>query len=167
MSRWTCYSFFLDSTISLKNVSLERRMEAAGIEPASGDIQREASTCLSSSSSRSKVSDKERHSRTSPDRASLARVRTTLAHYPASRRLSNAAGERKRNGIPTFRQLQVVILHLVCFHLLTRWVEPRHATSASLSPSNPIRPRNIKLNYRGEDQTLSTQALSNSGVKLS
>jgi hypothetical protein len=146
-------------------VSLGLRVEAAGIEPASGDIQREVSTCLSSSSSRSKVSDKERHSGTSPDQASLARVRTALARYPASRRLSNAAGERKRNGIPTSRQLQAVVLHLVCFHLFTRWVEPRHATSASLSPSNPIRPRNITLNYRGEDQTLSTQALSSFGVR--
>ncbi len=30
---------------------------------------------------------------------------------------------------------------------LTRWVEPRHATLVSLSPSNPVRPRISKLYY--------------------
>ncbi len=95
-----CISF-LESAIYLLGPSCAQVVEAAGIEPASEDIQQEVSTCLSSSSSRSKVSDKERHFRTSPEGDSLTRVRTTLARYPARRRLSNAAGKRKRNGTPT------------------------------------------------------------------
>ena len=49
--------------------------------------------------------------------------------------------------MPTVRQLQAVVLHLVVFHLLTRWVGSRHATSASLSPSKPVRPHFSDLNY--------------------
>ncbi len=76
-------------------------MEAAGIEPASEDIQQSASTCLSSSSSRSEVFEEEKHIRTSPDGVSLARLRTNLACYPARRRFSRAAGKRMRSGMPT------------------------------------------------------------------
>ncbi len=49
--------------------------------------------------------------------------------------------------MPNVRQLQAEILHLVVVHLLTRWVESRHATSASLSPSKPVRPHFSDLNY--------------------
>jgi len=49
--------------------------------------------------------------------------------------------------MPTVRQLQAVVLHLVVFHLLTRWVGSRHATSASLSPSKPVRPHFSGFNY--------------------
>lgn len=83
------------------SVSLKAVMEAAGIEPASGDIQQEASTCLSSFASRSKAPEEERHSRTSSDDDSLTRLRTNLARYPAHRRLSGIAGKRQRDGIPT------------------------------------------------------------------
>ena len=76
-------------------------MEAAGIEPASEDIQQTASTCLSSSLSRSEVLEEEEHIRTSPDEVSLARLRTNLACYPARRRFSSAAGKRVRSGMPT------------------------------------------------------------------
>jgi len=76
-------------------------MEAAGIEPASEDIQQKASTCLSSSLSRSEVLEEEEHIRTSPDEVSLAGLRTNLACYPAHRRFSCAAGKRVRNGMPT------------------------------------------------------------------
>jgi len=76
-------------------------MEAAGIEPASEDIQQTASTCLSSSASRSKVFEEEKHCRTSPDEISLIRLRTNLTRYPAGRRFSSTAGKRLRNGMPT------------------------------------------------------------------
>jgi hypothetical protein len=39
------------------------------------------------------------------------------------------------------RQRLAVVLHLVGSTFLTRWVGPRHATFASLSPSNPVRPQ--------------------------
>ena len=64
-------------------------MEAAGIEPASEDIQQTASTCLSSSASRSEVFEEEEHCRTSPDEVSLAKLRTNLARYPARRRFKH------------------------------------------------------------------------------
>jgi len=76
-------------------------MEAAGIEPASEDIQQTASTCLSSSVSRSKVLEEEEHCRTSPDEVSLIRLRTNLTRYPARRRFSSTAGKRLRSGMPT------------------------------------------------------------------
>jgi len=40
-----------------------------------------------------------------------------------------------------FRQQLAVVLHLIRSTFLTRWVGPRHAAFASLSPSNPVRPR--------------------------
>ena len=39
------------------------------------------------------------------------------------------------------RQRLAVVLHLLWSTFLTRWVGPRHATFASLSPSNPVRPQ--------------------------
>ncbi len=75
-------------------------MEAAGIEPASEDIQQEASTCLSSSTSCSEVLEEEEHLELSPERALLTRLRTVLARYPAGRRFSSPAGENLRNGMP-------------------------------------------------------------------
>jgi hypothetical protein len=50
-----------------------------------------------------------------------------------------------------------VVLHLIRSTFLTRWVEPRHATFASLSPSNPVRPQLFsRLNYKEFHQFLST-----------
>jgi len=42
-----------------------------------------------------------------------------------------------------FRQQLAVVLHLIRSTFLTRWVGPRHATFASLSPSNPVRPQHF------------------------
>ena len=55
-----------------------------------------------------------------------------------------------------FRQQVAVVLHLVLSTFLTRWVEPRHATSVSLSPSNPVRPQLQDCNYISERRILST-----------
>ena len=92
---------FFGRTIYLLYLLWKKIMEAAGIEPASGDIQREASTCLSSFASRSKAPEEERYSRTSSDVNSLIKLRTNLTRYPAQRRLSRATGKRKRDGMPT------------------------------------------------------------------
>ena len=40
-----------------------------------------------------------------------------------------------------FRQLMALFLHLESSTCLTRWVGPRHASSVSLPPSNPVRPQ--------------------------
>ena len=37
---------------------------------------------------------------------------------------------------------------LTLFHLFSRWVGPRHALSASLPPSKPVRPHVSVFNYR-------------------
>lgn len=54
-----------------------------------------------------------------------------------------------------FRQQQAVFLHFYLSTFFARLVEPRHATSASLSPSNPVRPQILRLNYILETVTLS------------
>jgi hypothetical protein len=41
------------------------------------------------------------------------------------------------------RQQLAVVLHLIRYTFLTRWVGPRHAAFASLSSSNPVRPQLI------------------------
>ena len=50
---------------------------------------------------------------TSPEEASLAGLKADPVRYPACPRFSRTAGENLRNGIPFFRQLRVVLLHLL------------------------------------------------------
>jgi len=68
-------------------------LEAAGIEPASEDIQQIASTCLSSSAISFWSVRRGRTQRNQARSASLARLGTNLGRYPASRRFSSTAGK--------------------------------------------------------------------------
>jgi hypothetical protein len=74
-----------------------------------------------------------------------------LFRYPSSRRTwfailfidaSQVPQENTREtACLNVRQRLAVVLHLLWSTFLTRWVGPRHATFASLSPSNPVRPQ--------------------------
>jgi len=50
---------------------------------------------------------------TSPEEASLAGLKADPVCYPACPRFSRTAGVNLRNGMPYFRQLRVVLLHLL------------------------------------------------------
>jgi hypothetical protein len=65
--------------------------------------------------SRFTASEKARHHETSPEFVSLTALRTGAARYPANRRFSSDAGERKRNGYLVIKQRVAVVLHLLIF----------------------------------------------------
>ena len=116
-------------------------MEAAGIEPASEDLQRKASTCLAPSL----IS--RRGTRRGGESASPAPM---LFRSPGSwptrfaillcRRFSRAAGVNLRNGVPFYQAAKGSVSALTCFHRFTREMGSRHAAFASKSPSNPFAP---------------------------
>jgi hypothetical protein len=58
------------------------------------------------------------------------------------------------------RQQVAVVLHLLWSTFLARWVGPRHATSVSLPPSNPVRPHRSDYYYRGKTGYNSTRELT-------
>jgi len=76
-------------------------VEAAGIEPASEDFRRKASTCLSSCLFLAwqplKRKDAEKPALIRIHRPHSRRIRVC---YPARRRFSSAAGKHRRNGCP-------------------------------------------------------------------
>ncbi len=160
-----CISFF-GRPIYLLYLLWKGAMEAAGIEPASEDIQREASTCLSSFASRSKAPEEERHSRTSSDINSLIEAQ----NKPDSLSCSTTPLKRCRK---TQEKRHAYLLGSNWQRFCTsssppffEVVGPRHASSASLSPSNPIRPQTLRLNYILHIQTLSIFGESQSKITL-
>jgi len=65
--------------------------------------------------SRFTASEKARDHETSPEGVSLTGLRTGPVRYPAHRRFSSVAGERKRNGYLVIKQRVAVVLHLLVF----------------------------------------------------
>jgi hypothetical protein len=96
-------------------------MEAAGIEPASEDLQQEASTRVSSSSISSRLSEEERRGGTSPGwfrSPGLGRARFAILLVDASREPQ----ESPRETAALLRQREVVLLHLMFSTVLRgRW----------------------------------------------
>ena len=92
-------------------------VEAAGIEPASEDIQLKASTCLSPSLISFPGFRRRKIPENQPCEISLAGTKASPVHYPAGRRSSSTAGKCERNGMPLIRQRVAVVLHLIFFHL--------------------------------------------------
>lgn len=135
------YNFFK------RRLSRKIILEAAGIEPASEDIQQSASTCLSSSSV-SFCGVRRGKTPLNQPRKSFA---CQAQDQPGSLSCLSAF-LRNRRRVPKKRHAYFLgsngqIFCTSVFHLFTRWVESRHATSTSLSPSNPVRPRLSELNY--------------------
>ena len=70
--------------------------------------------------------------------------------------------------MPLIRQRLAVVLRLIFSIFLTRRMEPRHAASVSLPPSNPVRPRknktlklfNILIYYILHDRIMSTYTIN-------
>ena len=101
------------------------------------------------------MSEEEEHNGTRPDQLHFpGSGLTRVAILQADASQAPQEGTRETACL-IFRQQQLDFLRLVFFHLFTRWVESRHAPSASLSPSKPIRPRLSDLNYNLDKKALS------------